>query len=506
MTSPAIPSPAIAPAAGSVAYGMTPALDALVHAAHRENPESLHRARLVASTCLVLLLLTVPMMLVRVFVFGDHAIAAAVGVGAVLLSTNLILLRRGVRPELLAVATIGELFVVVFGLAWAHGGIGTPAALWLTVIPLAAAHVVGPRAALVTAGCSAASLGGLFVAARHGFRAPLTSNDPLASLAWASLIMTCFLGLFGFVVERERRRFHRALAEANQQIRREMAERQKAEAALRISHRLEVVGQLAGGLAHEVNTPLQYVRDSLTFSREASADLLALAAEARSVSNELGTHPLGGRLRGAVETADLDYLDEHLPSAITRALEGVSRVAAIVDTLKAFAGADNGELVLGDLNDSLRTVVTMVETEFQGRLRVKADPAVLPLVPFRAAEVQQALLAIVVNAAQACETRHGAGLGTVTLTTKVEERHAVVVVSDDGCGIPREIHDKVFDPFFTTRDVGDGSGQGLALARTVIVDRHGGDLAFDSEVGRGTTFFIRLPLVGPMGVRASVTT
>jgi signal transduction histidine kinase len=208
------------------------------------------------------------------------------------------------------------------------------------------------------------------------------------------------------------------------------------------------------------------------------------------------------QLRAAEEDADLEFLASEVPRAVEQTLEGVERVASIVRAMKAFAHPDHQDRIAVDLNQALSSTLTVARIELKHVADVQTEFGSLPPVHCHPSAVNQVFLNLLVNAAHAVADRLGASgeRGTIQVRTRRDgPRHVIVEVEDNGCGIPEQIASKIFDQFFTTKAVGRGTGQGLALARRVIVDQHGGALTFTSEVGRGTTFRVRLPIDGPAG-------
>jgi PAS domain S-box-containing protein len=278
------------------------------------------------------------------------------------------------------------------------------------------------------------------------------------------------------------------------------ADGKRMELELRVSQKLEAVGQLAAGIAHEINTPIQFVGDSVHFLGDAFADLQQLVGDYHEACASAASGPGGEALREALEAAeeraDLDYLRERIPAAFERTLEGVERVASIVRAMKEFAHPQS-EQAPADLNQALRTTLTVASSEYKYVADIETELGDLPLVICNQSDLNQVFLNLIVNAAHAIEeSLEGAsGKGTIRLRTLQDGETAVISVSDSGCGIPTHIQTRIFDPFFTTKVVGRGSGQGLAIART-IVERHGGTLAFETERGAGTTFTIRVPIAG----------
>ena len=282
------------------------------------------------------------------------------------------------------------------------------------------------------------------------------------------------------------------LAQTNEQLEREMATRERMEGELRLAHRLEAVGQLAAGIAHEVNTPIQYVADSIFFLKDAFHDIVPLLLELRSCADDAMVE----QVEDAWETADAGFIVEQVPKAFERMTDGVERVASIVRAMKAFAHPGGESPQPEDLNAALDTTLTVSRNEYKYAADVVTDYAELPMVPCRLAELNQVFLNLIVNASHAIAdvTADAEGArGTLTVKTRLEDDKVCVYIGDSGKGIPDAIRERVFDPFFTTKAVGKGTGQGLAIARNIVV-KHGGTLTFESEEGQGTTFAIRLPL------------
>ncbi|HCZ33503.1 MAG TPA: hypothetical protein DHV93_08635 [Holophagaceae bacterium] len=281
---------------------------------------------------------------------------------------------------------------------------------------------------------------------------------------------------------------------------REAAEkaRQRMEVELRHAQKLESIGQLAAGIAHEINTPIQYIGDNLRFIQEATGELLgALDAVSPRGPNEALLEAEIQAFRECLAAADLDYLRKELPKAARQSLEGVARVSKIVGAMKEFSHPGSENKTLADLNRAIESTVTVSRNEWKyvADLELELDPH-LPPVPCHPGEINQAVLNLVVNAAHAIgdAVGHSGRKGRITVRTRSEAGHVVIQVEDTGAGIPEAIRDRIFDPFFTTKGVGRGSGQGLAIAHSVVVDKHGGTIGFESEPGQGTLFTIQLPL------------
>jgi len=275
----------------------------------------------------------------------------------------------------------------------------------------------------------------------------------------------------------------------------DLTDQKRLETELRQAQRLESVGQLAAGVAHEINTPIQFIGDSVHFVGDVVADLMALLdgyAELRTAA--AAVPELAGRCADLTATerdVDLDFAREEVPAAIDRTIQGVRRVSAIVAALKQFAHPGQGVLAAVDLNRVVENTIVVAANEYKYVADVVTEFGEVPPVLGDQGDLGQVILNMVVNAAHAIADRD-AGRGTITLRTTTDDRWVVLRISDTGCGIDPEIADRIFDPFFATKEVGRGTGQGLAISRTIVVDRHGGRLDVESEPGVGTTFIIHL--------------
>ncbi len=268
------------------------------------------------------------------------------------------------------------------------------------------------------------------------------------------------------------------------------------------AQKLEAIGQLAAGIAHEINTPAQYVTSNTRFLSDAFQDLLRYLSLCRRLQEELKQAGQAAVQMAALERQeeemDLDFVLEEIPKALEANLEGLERIAKIVRSLKEFAHPGGEDKQPTDLNRAIETTVTVARNEWKYVAEVKLDlDPELPPVPCVVSDFNQALLNLIVNAAQAIGEVVTEGVdqkGLITISTRRREGAVEIRVSDNGPGIPEEIRDKIFDPFFTTKEPGKGTGQGLAIAYRAIVERHEGSLTCHSRVGQGTTFVIRLPL------------
>jgi signal transduction histidine kinase len=284
-------------------------------------------------------------------------------------------------------------------------------------------------------------------------------------------------------------------------ILRDLTERKRLEVQHQQGQKMESIGQLAAGVAHEINTPIQFIGDNLRFLGDSFSDLATvLETHAKLLEAARGGAPAAELIAAtdaAAKRADVGYLAEEIPKALGQSLEGVTRVADIVRAMKEFSHPDQGEKKPTDLGRTITTTLTVARNEYKYVADLVTDFATdLPPVPCIAGEFNQVILNLVVNAAHAIGdvTAKQGGKGVITVSTRRDGDHAEVRIRDTGTGIPEAARAKIFDPFFTTKAVGKGTGQGLYIAHTVIAKKHGGTLAFETELGKGTTFVIRLPL------------
>jgi signal transduction histidine kinase len=257
------------------------------------------------------------------------------------------------------------------------------------------------------------------------------------------------------------------------------------------------VGQLAAGLAHEINTPMQYISDNLHYVKTSLDRMWPLLQMLQQISKSNETNQWRDEIRDELDQAKLDIAIEELPQALTDMEEGVTQVARVVRAMRDFSHSDAIERTTYDINQALETVIIVARNEWKYHADVVTDfDPMLPEISALAGELNQVLLNLLVNAAQAIEARVStfeAGKGLISIRTRFDEENCYVELQDTGGGIPKSIQNRVFDPFFTTKEVGKGTGQGLAVAYQVVVKKHRGAIWFDVEEGVGTTFFIRLP-------------
>jgi PAS domain S-box-containing protein len=301
----------------------------------------------------------------------------------------------------------------------------------------------------------------------------------------------------------EEQRDKRALQE---QLYAEMRERERIAIELRLAQKLESVGRLAAGIAHEINTPIQYVGDSAHFLKSAVADLQQLSEVYRAAVEALfrGESPevVRANLTQIDTQVDKQFIDVEIPQAFARTLEGVERVTNIVRAMKEFAHPDAQEQTPADINHALETTLLVARNEYKYHARVETELGELPAVVCNVNELNQVFLNLIVNAAHAIESAgRDASSGLIKIRTSAGAEGVEVVIEDNGCGIPKENLERIFDPFFTTKEIGKGTGQGLAIARSIIVEKHAGTITVDSQVGKGTKMTLRLPMAGRKGTQ-----
>jgi two-component system, NtrC family, sensor kinase len=328
-------------------------------------------------------------------------------------------------------------------------------------------------------------------------------------IAVAILLMVGGIALYGHKLSqsisrsmRENELYLAALQKEITERKRADQARQRMEVQLRHAQKMESIGQLAAGIAHEINTPTQFIGDNTRFLRDAFTELqklleaqvrLMAAAQAGSVPPALLTE-----VEDATKIADVNYLSEEIPKALDQSLDGIERVTNIVRAMKEFSHPGTTEKTALDLNRAIEStlIVCCSEWKYVADLATNFD-ASLPPVPVLPGEFNQVVLNIIINATHAIADVVGDGAkgkGTISVSTRRDGGWAEIRIGDTGTGIPEKARERVFDPFFTTKQVGKGTGQGLAIAHNVIVEKHDGTITFETETDKGTTFVIRLPL------------
>jgi PAS domain S-box-containing protein len=288
---------------------------------------------------------------------------------------------------------------------------------------------------------------------------------------------------------------------------RDVTVQRRLEAQLRQAQKLESIGQLAAGIAHEINTPAQFVLDNTTFLKEAFVDVLKLEAICRRALDSAAADELSparvDELVAALAAADFAFLRSEIPACLDQTLNGISRIATIVRAMKTFSHPGQDQKMPADVNQAIANCVTLSANEWKYVATVQTNlDETMPLIHCFRNELEQVIVNLIVNAAHAIDDRLGAKSGgrdpdekgLIAISTRQLDSAIEIRVRDTGTGIPAHVRDRIFDPFFTTKEVGKGTGQGLSLAHSVVVRKHGGRLDVETQTGVGTTFVIRLPI------------
>lgn len=285
---------------------------------------------------------------------------------------------------------------------------------------------------------------------------------------------------------------HERIAQRNEEIEQAHSSLKDAQAQLVQSEKLATVGQLAAGVAHEINNPIGFIMSNLGTLKSYSKVMAGLISGYRQHTQGADAEPgsVLAQLRKTEETEDIEYILEDILGLVSESLDGTNRVKEIVQGLKSFSRIDDSAETAADLNEGLDATLKVVANELKYKCDIVRDYGELPLVPCTLAQLNQVFMNLLVNAAHAMEDH-----GSITITTRTENEYAVVEVRDTGTGIPEDKIGSIFDPFFTTKPVGSGTGLGLSISYGII-EEHGGNISVESEVGVGTTFTIRLPLAG----------
>ena len=284
---------------------------------------------------------------------------------------------------------------------------------------------------------------------------------------------------------------------------RKKAEQEKLdlEKQLYQAQKLEAIGTLAAGIAHEINTPIQFISDNTAFMENAFKSFRSLQDAYKAIIDSCGVESEKERISHAFQEAeqelDIAYVCQELPLAIQHTQEGLERVRTIVGVMKDFSHFGADEKVATDLNASIEkaVVITKNEWKYVADVAVACDKTIPQVLCYRS-EINQILINLIINASHAIKdvVAGTEQKGAITITTMQKNMNIRVAISDTGKGISPEIRHRVFEQFFTTKPVGQGTGQGLAMAYKSIVERHGGRIWFESEVGKGTTFYFDIPL------------
>jgi two-component system NtrC family sensor kinase len=263
----------------------------------------------------------------------------------------------------------------------------------------------------------------------------------------------------------------------------DITEHKAAEKRMAAGERLESIGRLAAGVTHEINTPIQFLKDTLSFLTDGMQEMAQYIEQLRA------THP------APPESVDYIELRAEMPPALDRMKDGLARIAEIVRSMKEFSHTDRREMSPVDLNRAIKSTLVIARSEYRYVADVETALAPLPPVVCHGGQISQVVLNLVVNAAHAIGdvVKNTGARGKITVSTRIEGDRVVIAIEDTGGGIPDSVGARIFEPFFTTKEIGRGTGQGLCIARNAVVKDHGGSLDFVTQAGKGTTFYVRLP-------------
>jgi ammonium transporter, Amt family len=281
----------------------------------------------------------------------------------------------------------------------------------------------------------------------------------------------------------------------------DITERRNLQIQLNHVQKLESIGQLAAGIAHEINTPLQFIGDNTRFIQDSMEELIPLINEYQILNGNPENEKLSmvlKQLEERYEEKDVGFLLQEIPDAIEQSLEGIGRVTKIVGAMKEFSHPGMSEKKLNDINKAIETTINVSRNEWKYVAELDTDLASdLPLTPCYLNDINQVILNLIVNGAHSIKDKLNESendKGKIAISSRMKGDNVEIRIADTGMGIPEEIRPKIFDPFFTTKEVGRGTGQGLSIAHTIVVKKHQGTIDFETEVGKGTIFTIRLPI------------
>jgi len=282
---------------------------------------------------------------------------------------------------------------------------------------------------------------------------------------------------------------------------RDISKLTEMERELNQSRKLEAVGRLAAGIAHEINTPTQYVFTNVDFLTDAFTDIAAVMQEIGDGMESSGCAAADRlkKIEDVYNGADWGFLEEEIPKALSQSKDGLRKVSSIVSAMKHFSHPSGNSAEPANINSAIENTVIVARNEWKYVAEVSLDLAPdLPLIPCFLDDFNQVILGMIVNSAHAIAQKYGDSSetrGAISISTRIQGEHAIIVLRDDGMGISKGVQEKIFDPFFTTKELNKGTGQGLAIARDIIVNKHHGTISVDSEEGVGTTFTIALPML-----------
>jgi signal transduction histidine kinase len=286
----------------------------------------------------------------------------------------------------------------------------------------------------------------------------------------------------------------RRLSKSKQELMKTLSKLKHTQAQMIHSEKMASIGQLAAGVAHEINNPIGFIKSNLHILKEYCEDIKSLLAHYEDLESTRDTDPavqdLVVKIREYKAKIDYDFVLNELEGVLDESKEGVERVARIVRDLKDFSHADSGVVEYSDINRGIESTLNIVWNQLKYAAAVNKDLGEIPLVKCDLEKLNQVFMNLLINAGQAVERD-----GIIDICTRCNQNLVEIKISDNGCGIPPDITPKIFDPFFTTKDVGAGTGLGLNLVYNIIKG-HNGSIDVESEVDKGSTFTIRLDVDG----------
>ncbi len=297
--------------------------------------------------------------------------------------------------------------------------------------------------------------------------------------------------------EEERERTEEELKKSKEMLEAHHKELEKAYAELKAAQsqilqqeKMASIGQLAAGIAHEVNNPVGFIMSNLSSLQKYVSRLSEfIDVQTETIKKLSGDGKILNAIKESRKSLKVDYIIDDLGNLIRESLDGAERVKKIVQDLKSFSRIDEAEWKMADINAGIESTINIVWNELKYKATVKKEYGDMPLTKCNPGQLNQVFMNILVNAAHAIEKQ-----GEITMKTWHDNGYIYISISDTGCGIPADKIDRIFEPFFTTKEVGKGTGLGLSIAYD-IVKKHNGDIIVESEVGKGTTFTVKVPVV-----------
>ncbi|MDL1956236.1 MAG: ATP-binding protein [Candidatus Desulfofervidus auxilii] len=289
------------------------------------------------------------------------------------------------------------------------------------------------------------------------------------------------------------------LKKTEEELRATVEELKNTQSFLVQQGKLMAIGQLAAGIAHEMNNPLGFVASNFRTLREYIADIKELLIAYQGLRERLergeGVNGEIGHIKAIEEKVDIEFILEDIESLFKDTMDGIDRLTGIIKSLRDFSRIDQLEdYTEYDINEGIKSTLVITKNEYKYYAEVKTELGDIPPIYCHPNKINEVFLNLIVNAAQAIAGQNREEKGTIFIKTFKEGEFVYIQISDDGPGIPDEIKDKIFDPFFTTKPPGKGTGLGLSICYDIVVNKHKGQIWVESEVGKGTTFTVKLPI------------